>query len=381
MPSAIIAVLLVVAVLVGLGLGHGVWRTNSSAPLPSGSGSTGGNNSGGLFGGNGAGGGNGSGSGNGGGSGGGSNSAQIAQRAQGALVDINTDLGYQSGGQAAGTGIVMTSNGEVLTNNHVIAGATQINVTDIGNGRTYPAVVVGYDRTHDIAVVQMQGASGLQTAAIGDSTKVSVGDAIIGIGNAGGVGGTPSSASGTITALNQSITATDQSDGSSEQLAGLIEVDADIQPGDSGGALVNAQAQVIGVDTAASAGFSFQTSGGQGFAIPINQAVSIARQIESGRATTSIHLGQTAFLGVLIENNAGTGATLNSVVPSGPAAKAGLVGGDVITSLNGATVDSSATLTRLMGKYHPGDKVALGWTDQTGQNHTSVVSLALGPAA
>ena len=126
------------------------------------------------------------------------------------------------------------------------------------------ATVVGYDRTHDIAVVQLRGASGLQTANIGDSSRVSVGDDVVGIGNAGGVGGVPSSASGQITALNQSITASDQSDGTSEQLAGLIQVDADIQPGDSGGALINARGQVIGVDTAASAGFSFQTVGRSG---------------------------------------------------------------------------------------------------------------------
>jgi S1-C subfamily serine protease len=375
-------VLLVAAVLVGLGLGHGVWRTNSSAPLSSGSsgnssgnGGTGNNGSGGTFGNGNPLGGNGSGSGS------GSSSDQIARQVRGALVDINTDLGYQNGGQAAGTGIVLTSNGEILTNNHVIAGATQINVTDIGNGRTYTATVVGYDRTHDVAVLQLQGASGLETARIGDSTKVAVGDAVVGIGNAGGVGGTPSSAGGTITALNQSITATDESDGSSEQLAGLIQVDADIQPGDSGGALVNSHGQVVGVDTAASAGFSFQTSGGQGFAIPINQAVSIARAIESGRATASIHLGPTAFLGVLVDNSGGNGATLNNVVSSGPAAKAGLSGGDTITSLNGQVVDSPATLTKLMSKYHPGDRVAVGWTDPSGQSHTTQVSLAAGPAA
>ena len=104
-------------------------------------------------------------------------------------------------------------------------------MTDVGNGKTYSASVVGYSRTKDIAVLQLHGASGLQTATIGDSSKVSVGEDVVGIGNAGGTGGTPSAAGGTVTALNQSITASDEGDGSSEQLTGLIETNADIQAG------------------------------------------------------------------------------------------------------------------------------------------------------
>jgi len=159
----------------------------------------------------------------------------------------------------------------VLTNNHVIDGATSISATDVGNGKTYSATVVGYDRTHDIAVLALHNASGLQTATLGNSSTASVGEDVVGVGNAGGTGGTPSAAGGTITALNQSITASDEGDGTSEQLTGLIQTNANIQPGDSGGALVNDQGEVLGVDTAASAGFQFQSNGGQqgtqGFAI------------------------------------------------------------------------------------------------------------------
>ena len=151
-------------------------------------------------------------------------SALLASVAPG-LVDINTRMGYQNG-EGAGTGIVLSPSGEVLTNNHVINGATSINVTDIGNGQTYPATVVGYDRNHDVAVLQMQGASGLQTASIGDSNAVAVGDEIAAIGNAGGVGGTPSIAAGTVSALDQAITVSDDTTGSSEQLDGLIQVAA-----------------------------------------------------------------------------------------------------------------------------------------------------------
>jgi S1-C subfamily serine protease len=374
----------VVAVLVGLGLGHGVWRASTSAPPSSGNGSGGSLNPGNFFQNpNGANNGNGSGSGSGSGSSGSSGPSDInsiAAKAAPSLVDINTTLSYQ-GGRAAGTGIVLTSDGLVLTNNHVISGATNISATDVGNGHTYPATVVGYDRSHDIAAIQLQGAHNLATATVGDSSKVSVGDQVVGLGNAGGVGGTPSTAGGTITALGQSITATDEGDGTSEQLSGLIQVDANIQPGDSGGALVDTDGHVVGVNTAASAGFSFRTSGGEGFAIPINQAIGIFHQIQSGQTTDTVHIGATAFLGVLINpRNNSSGATLAQAVANGPAAQAGLTQGDTITSLAGSTVDSAATLTKLISHYHPGDKVVVGWTDNSGQSHQASVTLAAGPA-
>src|SRR5215472_5087811 len=177
--------------------------------------------------------------------------AEIARRVSPGLVDVTSTLGY-AGATAKGTGIVLTSNGEVLTNNHVINGATSVSVTDVGNGKTYKAAIVGYDESHDIAVLQMSGASGLTTASTGDSSAVQAGDKVVGLGNAGGLDGTPSVAAGSVTALNQSITASDEGSGSSEQLTGLIETNANIQAGDSGGPLANSHGQVIGVDTAAS---------------------------------------------------------------------------------------------------------------------------------
>ena len=163
---------------------------------------------------------------------------------------------------------MLTSTGEILTNNHVIDGATSISVTDVGNGKTYKATVVGYDKSHDIAVLQLQGASGLKTAKIGDSSKATVGESVVAIGNAGGTGGTPSAAGGSIVALNQQITASDELGGASEQLTGLIEVNADVQPGDSGGSLVDSAGQVIGIDTAASGAngdpFALYASGSAG---------------------------------------------------------------------------------------------------------------------
>jgi S1-C subfamily serine protease len=262
-------------------------------------------------------------------------------------------------------------------------------VTDIGNGKTYAATVVGYDTTQDIAVLQLHGASGLQTATIGNSSNVAVGETVVGIGNAGGTGGTPSATGGTVTALNQSITASDEGSGVSERLSGLIQTNADIQAGDSGGSLVNSSGQVIGMDTAASSGFSFQSGGGssgfQGYAIPINEAVSIAKEIEAGTSSSTIHVGTTGFLGVEIASDAEsgaigtTGATVAGVITDSPAQEAGLAEGDVITAVNGQAVDSAEALSSLVEPYHPGNKVTITWTDSSGSSQTATVSLSSGP--
>jgi S1-C subfamily serine protease len=332
----------------------------------------------------------------------------IAAKVDPGLVDINTVLGYQSA-EAAGTGIVLSSDGEILTNNHVVEGATSIRVTDVGNGRTYSASVVGYDRGRDMAVLTLRGASGLRTAPLGNSSTVSVGDAIVGLGNAGGAGGIPSAAAGTVTALGQSITASDEASGASEKLTGLIQVNANIQSGDSGGALANSSGRVIGMDTAASSSYQFggQSGTGQsgtghrGYAIPINQALSLAQQITSGQSSATVHIGDTAFLGVSVsdaarnqggasaldpygqggQGGAGTvsGARIQSVFATAPAAQAGLTPGDVITALDGQTVDSATTLTNLMDTHHPGDTLSITWVDTTGQQHTATVIPTRGP--
>jgi S1-C subfamily serine protease len=364
-------------------------------------------------------------------------SSEIAKRVDPALVDVVSTEGDQ-GAVAAGTGIVLTSNGTVLTNNHVIRGATSIKVTDIGNGRTYTAKVVGYDATRDVAVIQLQNASGLTTASLGDSSSVRTGDSVTALGNAGGKGGTPSVATGAVTALNQGITASDEGSGSnSEQLTGLIETNADIQPGDSGGALVNSYGQVVGMNTAASSGTQFQSQSGQSaeqaYAIPIDHAESIAKQIEAGQGSSTVHIGATAFLGIESDgsssgsgsgNSGGSGnfggqgdgsgfggfggqgdgsgfggfggqgdgsgtsgsGTSNGVTIAGalsgsPAASAGLTEGDTITSVGGQSVSSATDIEQTLVKYHPGDKISISWADQSGQSQTATVTLANGPAA
>ena len=329
--------------------------------------------------------------------------SQIASRVDPGLVDVVSTDGDQ-GATSAGTGIVLSSNGEVLTNNHVIDGATSIKVTDIGNGKTYTATVVGYDASHDVAVIQLQDASGLTTANLGDSSTVHAGDNVTALGNAGGKGGTPSVASGTVTALNQSITASDELSSASEQLTGLIETNAPIQPGDSGGPLVNAYGQVIGMDTAAGSNSPVpdqSSTATQAYAIPIDNALSIARQIESGTTTADIHIGATAFLGVEIGSSSsssnGLGGTGGFGDPSGqtgttgvpvagtlsgsPAANLGLSQGDTITAIAGQSVSSAADIAHALVKYHPGDSFSITWVDQSGQTQTANLTLTTGPAA
>jgi S1-C subfamily serine protease len=293
------------------------------------------------------------------------------------VVDINTDLGFQ-GGAAAGTGIVLTSNGEILTNNHVIRGATTIRVTDPSTKRSYAATVAGYDPTNDVALLTLTGATGLKTVTLGNSALVKVGDRVTAVGNAGGVGGTPIAAAGRITGLHRSVTVQDDA-GNPEQLTGLLQTSAQLQPGDSGGPLLNKAGRVIGVDTAASMSLGFQQTASVGLAIPINNALTIARQIERGIAAPTVHLGPTAFLGVSISFQNGSQAVVAAVVPSAPADQAGLTTGSVITSLNGQPVTTYDSLSKILLKLTAGSKVTLAWTDADGVAHTADVVTAAGP--
>jgi S1-C subfamily serine protease len=415
--AGIAAIVLVVAILGGVGLGHAIWpnQTTSSASGSGANGSGGSSSSGGSASGSSGGtlspfgGGSSSSSGNSStGAGAPSDISAIAAKVSPALVDINTNLSYEDE-QAAGTGMVLTSNGEVLTNNHVIDGATSISVTDVGNGKTYNANVVGYDRTGDIAVIQLVNASGLQTITAASGTAA-VGQAVVGVGNAGGTGGTPSHAGGSVTALDQSITASDDGGGNSENLTGLIEVNAGIEPGDSGGSLVNTSGQVLGMDTAASADSGYGDTTTQAYAIPIATALSVAKQIEAGDGSSTIHIGATGFLGVSVESSDAsssgsggfggefgggslgggssstggssvTGATVESTVSGSAAGAAGVTAGDVITALDGKAITSATDLSNALESHHPGDTVQLTWTDSSGQSHTASVKLASGPPA
>jgi S1-C subfamily serine protease len=294
------------------------------------------------------------------------------------IVVIDTNLGYQ-GERAAGTGMVLTSSGEVLTNNHVIRGATEIRVVVPKTGRSYAARVVGYDVADDVAVLQLSGASNLRTLPLGDSSSLSVGQSVRAIGNAGGTGSfTP--ASGRVTALGRRITVGNDQ-GGSEHLTGMIQTNAAVRPGDSGGPLLNSSGQAIGMDTAAAVGQGYQQAANVGWAIPINKAVSIAKQIQDREASATVHVGGTGFLGVEVAASSyGSGAAIQSVVPGGPADNAGLVPGDVITSLGGQAISSPAGLSAAVASQQPGASTSVTFVDQTGSTQTTTVQLANGPA-
>lgn len=336
--------------------------------------------SGGGYGSGGSGGSSGSGS-VGGGTGGSTGSTGASGTATAAeevgVVDVNTVLQYQDA-RAAGTGMVLTSSGDVLTNNHVVDGSTSISVTVVSTGQTYTATVVGTDPTQDVAVIHLQNASGLQVANFGDSSSVQVGQSVIGVGNGGGTGGTPSTASGTVAALNQPITASDESGQNAEQLTGLIETNAPVVPGDSGGPLYDSSGRIVGMDTAASTSRTGTTS--TSYAIPIDEARTIALQMENGQSSSVIQLGYPGFLGVSVTDASSGGAGIASVVAGGPAAQAGIVAGDVITGVNSTPVTSGTGLRDALSGHKPGQTVTITYSDAAGQSHSVSVTLVTGPA-
>jgi S1-C subfamily serine protease len=301
------------------------------------------------------------------------------------VVVIETNLGYQQSA-AAGTGMVLTSSGEVLTNNHVIRGATSIKVVVPQTGRTYSATVAGYSIGTDAAVLKLQHASGLATVSLGDSAKLRVGQAVRAVGNAGGTGRL-TIARGRVTGLGKSITVSDDQGGSA-RLTSLVETSAALQPGDSGGPLLDASGHVIGMDAAASVsqGFSFQAPAGDAYAIPINRALTVVKQIDAGRASASVHVGPTAFLGVGVAaasdigyGDGSAGAFVTSVVTGSPADRAAITRGDEITAVAGKPVSSPASVIAILLGKKPGSTVALTWVDGYGQQQTANVTLTAGP--
>ena len=313
----------------------------------------------------------------------------VAAKVDPALVDINTVFQTASGsGTAAGTGIILTSSGEVLTNNHVVQGATSITVQIAGRAGSYAAYVIGVDPTADVALIQINGVSGLPTATLADSSTLQAGESLVAIGNAGGVGGAPSVTQGTIVALGQSITATDGA--TAEQLTGMIQSDATIAPGDSGGALVNSAGQVVGMITA---GQSTSRSGATevGFAIPTDNALTVVNQIRAGQASSQVILGQVGYLGISVTDltqaiaaqlglNITSGAVVVGVTSGSPADHAGLAQNAVITEVGGNPINSTTDLGNVLHSYKPGDQVQVTWTDQASASHTATITLTTGPA-
>jgi len=289
------------------------------------------------------------------------------------VVLVNTNLGLENG-SAAGTGIVVTKTGEVLTNNHVIDGATSIKVTVPATKRSYVADVIGYDMTDDVALLQLEGAKNLATATMGNSAKVKIGQATRAVGNANG-GGKLVVTSGKVIALKQKISV-QQDDGEVAPLAYLIETSAHLVPGDSGGPLIDKLGHVIGIDAAGSS--SAAATNPPGYAIAINHALTIVKQIAALRASSLVHIGATAFMGIDVELTP-TGLTVADVIPGSPSETAGLQAGDVITSVDGTAISSLGSLRTVLFQHHPGDGITVAYTDAFGNAATATVTLTSGP--
>jgi S1-C subfamily serine protease len=342
----------------------------------------------------------------------------IVNKVKPGLVLINTTLRYDSEA-AAGTGMVINADGLVLTNNHVIEDSTKITATVISTGKTYQARVIGYDQTGDVALIQLQNASGLMTVPIGNSSSAKAGQAVVAMGNAEGQGAITATA-GHITALNQTITASDEAGSTtSETLYGTIQTNADIVPGDSGGPLASSVG-VIGMDTAGNDPSDQEPAAG--FAIPINTALSVARQIAAGHASSVITIGYPPFLGIFIGSGSSSnpqtqaqqeeqqsdgsdssgstpgcyssnedltvpsviapvssGTLIDGTICGSPAASAGLTGGAVITAVNGQVVGSPDGFATIMTRFHPGDTISVTWMSPSGQRTTSSLHLTAGP--
>lgn len=303
--------------------------------------------------------------------------AVAARTARTGVVVVNTRLGFADE-TAAGTGIVLSSSGAVLTNNHVIRGATSISVTTAA-GHSYTATVLGYSVSKDIALLRLSGARGLATASIGDSDRVRTGQSVTAVGNAGG-SGTLSVVTGRITDTGRMITVTD-GEGNTSRLLDMIETSAPLEPGDSGGPLLLG-GRVIGIDAAGPRGYRFE-SGSDGYAIPVNTGLSIANQIGSGRRSSTVHIGPTAFLGVALAPPANgdgtTGAVVGQVVSGSPADRAGIQAGDVITSIGGRTVRSRDIVRNVLLQTAPGRPLKVTWTDGAGTSRTATVRPVSGP--
>ena len=287
------------------------------------------------------------------------------------VVLISADTGT---GTAAGTGMVIASSGRVLTNYHVVAGSESVSVTIADSGDTYSATVVGFDQARDVALLQLKGASGLATVTFDDDT-LAVGDTVSAVGNANG-GGSLVRASGSVTDLSQDLTVSSDSPwGSTEDLQGLIETTAGAVPGDSGGPMFDSEAEVVGITTAGS------TRTRTSYAVPITEALSVVSQIESGQEAGTVRIGPAGYLGIRVAESGrrSSGVTVTEVTADGPAAKAGMTSGSVLTRVGDTKITASTNVAQVIRGLEPGAQVTIAWIDPKGRSKSATVTLGTSP--
>ena len=314
----------------------------------------------------------------------------LSARVNPTVVTISATAGYSG---VAGTGFVVAPDGLVLTNFHVVENATEISAVHMGNGLIYDATVLGYDKSRDLAVMQLISAADLPVVEFAPDSPPEVGDAVTAVGNAAGAG-VLVPAPGAVTALDQQVRTRSSVDGSRNTLDRMIRVDADVRAGDSGGPLFDAWGRVVGVNTA---GLSDEARTGsesrppqapEAYAVPITEAAAVLDQVVTGQSGGTVHVGPTPYFGVSVrdvsvfDNKPAMGAEVVTVATDSPASAIGLSGDDVIVAFDGADVGSSSDLAQALIGRHPGDVAVVEWVDPQGVRRSATTALTEGtPAA
>ena len=283
------------------------------------------------------------------------------------VVLINAETGE---GTAAGTGMVLSADGKVLTNYHVVAGSTEVEVTIADSGDSFTAKVLGFDQARDVALLQLDGASGLTTVTL-DDDAVAKGDAVSAVGNSDGRNEL-TRADGVVTGLDRALTVKSDSPwGATEDLSGMIQTDAGAVPGDSGGPMFDAEGEVLGMTTAGS------TREGTSYAVPIATALSVVGTIEAGTDVGTTRVGPAAFLGVKVADTGTTtrGKTVTEVVDGSPAAEAGIKAGSTLTEVNGTRITADTNLAQVIRTLEPGARVSVKWIAPNGTSKEAEVTM------
>jgi putative serine protease PepD len=294
----------------------------------------------------------------------------VASQVMPSVVQINVRSGSDGG---SGSGVILSSDGEILTNNHVIEAAAQSGTITVAfsDGTNAEATIVGRDAVTDLAVIKADGVSGLKPATLGSSADLRVGQDVIAIGSPFGLESTVTT--GIVSALNRPVESSDGS-GQNATVFPAVQTDAAINPGNSGGPLIDMAGNVIGINSAIRTNSSASGSIGLGFAIPIDLARNVAQQLVEGKTVEHARIGVTVTPATEDDELTGIGAEIREVQSGGAGERAGLQAGDIITALNGNPVASSSALVASVRGHQPGDTVEITYL-RNGESQTTEVTL------